>query len=226
MNMTMIARTVALVSSLETARIDQARRLEELFDRHYQRLHRLARRLSATHDDARDLVQETYLRAAQKPTSVPAGMSSEEAWLVRVMINLCRDRWRQQAVRRRLAPPEYTASRTTPSGEAALIARTTFGNSSGRLRGIEDPTDRERQNYEFELRTFPRVPAAKAGMADAALNRAQFRLLPALRAGETRTTVLDSSFNIAAGETVVVGTSRVQGDRALVVLLTAVAAGK
>ena len=101
MNMTMIARTVALVSSLETARMDQTRRLEELFDRHSQRLYRLARRLSATHDDARDLVQETYLRAAQKPTSVPAGMSSEEAWLVRVLINLCRDRWRQQAVRRR-----------------------------------------------------------------------------------------------------------------------------
>jgi hypothetical protein len=38
--------------------------------------------------------------------------------------------------------------------------------------------------------------------------------------------VLDTSFNISAGETVVVGTSRVQGgDRALVVLLTAVAAG-
>ena len=126
MNMTMIARTVALTRSLETARMDQAQRLEELFDRHYQRLYRLARRLSATHDDARDLVQETYLRAAQKPTSVPAGMSSEEAWLVRVLINLCRDRWRQQAVRRRPMPAEYTAPTTTPSGEAALIARATI----------------------------------------------------------------------------------------------------
>ena len=110
MNMTMIARPVALAISLETARMDQARRLEELFDRHYQRLYRLARRLSATHDDARDLVQETYLRAAQKPTSVPAGLSSEEAWLVRVLINLCRDRWRQQAVRHRVPASAYTAT--------------------------------------------------------------------------------------------------------------------
>src|SRR6185295_18050315 len=109
MNMTMIARTVALVSSLETSRMDQTRRLEELFDRHYQRLYRLARRLSATHDDARDLVQETYLRAAQKPTSVPAGMSSEQAWLARVLINLCRDRWRQKAVRQR-APASACAT--------------------------------------------------------------------------------------------------------------------
>jgi len=123
MNMTMIARTAALVGSLETARMDQTRRLEELFDRHYQRLYRLARRLSPTHDDARDLVQETYLRAARKPTSVPAGLSSEEAWLVRVLINLCRDRWRQQAVRQRVPASAYTAPATTPSGEAALIAR-------------------------------------------------------------------------------------------------------
>jgi len=126
MNMTMIARPMALVGSLETARMDQARRLEELFDRHYQRLYRLARRLSPTHDDARDLVQETYLRAAQKPTSVPAGLSSEEAWLVRVLINLCRDRWRQQAVRHRVPASAYAAPATTPSGEAALIARTTI----------------------------------------------------------------------------------------------------
>ena len=133
MNMTMIARTVALMSSLESVRMDQAQRLEELFDRHYQRLYRLARRLSATHDDARDLVQETYLRAAQKPTSVPGGLSSEEAWLVRVLINLCRDRWRQQAVRQRVGFGHYAAPSTTPSGEAALIARNTIWHGLQRL---------------------------------------------------------------------------------------------
>lgn len=36
-------------------------------------------------------------------------------------------------------------------------------------------------------------------------------------------TVIDSSFRMNLGETVVVGTSRLQGDRALIVLLTAVA---
>ena len=66
------------------------------------------------------------MRAAQKPTSVPAGLSSEEAWLVRVLINLCRDRWRQQAVRHRVPASAYAAPATTPSGEAALIARTTI----------------------------------------------------------------------------------------------------
>ena len=105
------------------------------------------------------------------------------------------------------------------------LAGSDFGNNSGRLRGIEDAADRERQNYDFELRTFPRVPAAKPGTADAALSRAQFTLIARSTNGFP-TNMLDSSFNISAGETVVVGTSRVQGDRALVVLLTAVAAGK
>lgn len=106
--------------------MDQARRLEELFDGHHQRLYRLARRLSANHDDARDLVQETYLRAAQKLASVPVGTSSEEAWLVRVLVNLCRDRWRQQAVRRRMPASAYGTETTTPSGEASVVARTTI----------------------------------------------------------------------------------------------------
>ena len=39
-------------------------------------------------------------------------------------------------------------------------------------------------------------------------------------------TVLNNSFDITAGDTVVVGTSRLQGDTALVVLLTAVPANK
>ena len=123
MNMTMIARTVALTSSLGPAVAEPAQRLAELFDAHHERLYRLARRLAANRDDARDLVQETYLRAAQSLASVPAGRANEEAWLVRVLINLCRDRWRQQAVRRRLAPTAHATATTVASGEAAAIAR-------------------------------------------------------------------------------------------------------
>jgi RNA polymerase sigma factor (sigma-70 family) len=79
-----------------------ADRLGTLFDAHHQRLYRLARRLSGSADEARDLVQDTFLRAARAPASVPKGPSAEEAWLVRVLINLCRDRWRQTANRERL----------------------------------------------------------------------------------------------------------------------------
>ena len=54
--------------------------------------------VSSNVDDVRDLVQETYLRAAQKLASVPFGADREEAWLVRVLTNGCRDGWRRQAI--------------------------------------------------------------------------------------------------------------------------------
>src|SRR6266496_6675070 len=73
-------------------------RLTSLFDVHYDRLYRLARRLAPSTDDALDLVQETFLKAARFPKSIPAGANNEEAWLVRVLINIRRDQWRKTSV--------------------------------------------------------------------------------------------------------------------------------
>src|ERR1700686_2430437 len=75
-----------------------AERLTALFDVHYARLYRLARRLAPSTDDALDLVQETFLRVAQFPQSLPVGVKNEEAWLVRVLVNIRRDQWRKKSV--------------------------------------------------------------------------------------------------------------------------------
>jgi RNA polymerase sigma-70 factor (ECF subfamily) len=97
-------------------------RLARLFDAHHERLYRLARRLAADAEEARDLVQETFLRAARRPTSVPGGEPGGEAWLVRVLVNLCRDRFRRREVRDQGRPflPRPAAQ---PSPEAAAVAR-------------------------------------------------------------------------------------------------------
>ena len=58
---------------------DRASRLATLFDTHHPRLYRLARRLTTSPDDALDLVQDTFVRVARTPASVPIGASSEEA---------------------------------------------------------------------------------------------------------------------------------------------------
>jgi len=105
-----------------------AERLAWLFDAHYDRLYRLARRLAASTDDALDLVQETFLRAARSPKSVPAGATGEEAWLVRVLINIQRDQWRKTSVRNRHEnnPENGLKSAGRSEGpEATLIAKTT-----------------------------------------------------------------------------------------------------
>jgi RNA polymerase sigma factor (sigma-70 family) len=118
----MTGDALVLAAAADRSEDDPAPRLGALFDAHQARLFRLARRLAGSAEDARDLVQETFLRAARSPDSVPAGPSHEEAWLVRVLINICRDRWRQVAVRR-FHQPTLTARPSSVHPESALIAR-------------------------------------------------------------------------------------------------------
>jgi RNA polymerase sigma-70 factor (ECF subfamily) len=103
----------------------QAERLSTLFDTHFDRLYRLARRLAGNRDAALDLVQETYLRAACSPRAVPAGPSAEEAWLVRVLINIRRDQWRKQTVRDRHDRTARTITAEPADVESALVANAT-----------------------------------------------------------------------------------------------------
>jgi RNA polymerase sigma factor (sigma-70 family) len=100
-------------------------RIAALFDAHHQRLYRLARRLTHSADDALDLVQDTFLRAARAPGSVPFGAEREEAWLVRVLINLRRDQWRKGAVQKRYDEPR-PEGHSAPDHGSAVIARTTI----------------------------------------------------------------------------------------------------
>jgi RNA polymerase sigma-70 factor (ECF subfamily) len=102
--------------------LDVDDRLTRVFDTHHERLFRLARRLSGSHDDARDLVQETFVRVARRPASLPVGHDSEQAWLIRTLVNLSRDRRRRAVVRLRHAvvhPPDATPG----SPEAGYVAR-------------------------------------------------------------------------------------------------------
>ena len=115
-----------LVAATDGREDNAPQRLGVLFDTHHQRLYRLARRLCGSAEDSQDLVQETFLRAARSPASIPVGFSSEEAWLVRVLVNIARDRWRRKAVHRRTLP-QQTASATAGSNpETSVIARATI----------------------------------------------------------------------------------------------------
>src|SRR5207237_3046856 len=110
-----------------------AERLGAMFDAHHQRLFRLARRLSPGVEEARDLVQETFLRAARAERSIPAG--NEEAWLVRVLVNIKRDEWRRNATKKRIDPEgaAYAARVESSDHETALIAKTTVWRALDKL---------------------------------------------------------------------------------------------
>jgi RNA polymerase sigma-70 factor (ECF subfamily) len=98
-------------------------RLGNLFDTYEDKLYRLARRLSSNAEDAHDLVQDTFLRAARSLTSIPSG-SEAHAWLVRVLINIQRDQWRRRSVRARAAAVlGQPRDVVTATAESALIAK-------------------------------------------------------------------------------------------------------
>jgi RNA polymerase sigma factor (sigma-70 family) len=69
-----------------------------MFDLHHARLYKLALRMTWGDDDARDMVQECFLRAIER--RIPDDPELVERWLVRVLVNLCRDRHRRGRVRR------------------------------------------------------------------------------------------------------------------------------
>ena len=129
-------------------------RLGELFDAQHARLYRLARRLSGDPEEARDLVQETFLRAARKLTPLPGVGPAAEAWLVRVLVNLCRDRARRQRVRDRAASDPILRERPGVNLESAAVARATVETALRRL------SPRRRAVvvlHELEERTVPEI---------------------------------------------------------------------
>jgi RNA polymerase sigma-70 factor (ECF subfamily) len=145
---------------LPAAETDEATRLGALFDAHHQRLYRLARRLTSTAEDARDLVQETFLRAARSARSIPDGPAHHaEAWLVRVLVNLQRDEWRRRSTKKRIDPEgEAHLARAEPTDvESALIAKTIV------WRALEQLDPRRRAAivmYELEGVTIPAIAAS------------------------------------------------------------------
>src|SRR3989442_12489962 len=76
----------AVIAPIDAAFDGPGDRVAALFDAHEERLYRLARRLASSADEARDLVQETFLRAAASPASVPAGAAHRGNWVFRVVL--------------------------------------------------------------------------------------------------------------------------------------------
>lgn len=100
-------------------------RLEELFAAHYPRLLRLARRMLQDAEEARDAVQDAFVRAARHADRLPAGEPGGEAWMVRVLVNLCRDRHRARG--RRGVTLELSGHELARGAapDAAVVARRT-----------------------------------------------------------------------------------------------------
>jgi len=97
--------------------------LDALFRAQGRRLYRLARRLSPDAAAAEDLVQETFLRATRHARLARPGPERAEAWLVRTLVNLARDRFRRERVRREALPRVDLSAAAPADPERAAVAR-------------------------------------------------------------------------------------------------------
>jgi RNA polymerase sigma-70 factor (ECF subfamily) len=138
MHGTLTMETSDTMTIRETARDAPGERLGDLFDRHHRDLYRLALRMLSDPEEARDLVQDAFLRAARRPSRLPVDEEGGRKWLIRVAVNLCRDRYRRRGVRSRFrarhdADVLFPSASAAPSPEAAAVARGAVGKALASL---------------------------------------------------------------------------------------------
>jgi RNA polymerase sigma-70 factor (ECF subfamily) len=101
------------VALVEQARAGDQRAFEMLVDRGTPRALRLAMSILGSEADARDVVQDAFIRAWRELPRL-RDLDRFDAWLARIVINGCRDRWRSH---RRVALREIRAGELDPDRE-------------------------------------------------------------------------------------------------------------
>jgi RNA polymerase sigma-70 factor (ECF subfamily) len=104
---------------IERLRRGDAAAFEKLVDERSGEIYGLLYRLTENREEARDLTQETFLRAFQSITSF-RGESDLRTWIYRIAINQARNRWRWWRRRRRDSTVSLDA--TDENGRPSLIA--------------------------------------------------------------------------------------------------------
>lgn len=90
--------------------------LEASIEKYRGMLYRLAYSMSGNHSDSEDIVQEAFIKLYTRDKPL-CGEDGEKAWLIRVTVNLCKNRVRLCANRRRAELPEDILSHETAGDE-------------------------------------------------------------------------------------------------------------
>jgi RNA polymerase sigma-70 factor, ECF subfamily len=120
------ARPISEALFLERLQRGDSVAFEQLVNERSGEIFGLLHRLTENHEEARDLTQETFLRAFQSIATF-RGEADLRTWIYRIAINQARNRWRWWRRRRR----DFTLSldSTDDAGHQALIAKLKSDNS-------------------------------------------------------------------------------------------------
>jgi len=122
----MDARPTAEALFIDRLRQGDSAAFEKLVDERSGEIYGLLYRLTENREEARDLTQETFLRAFQSIASF-RGDSDLRTWIYRIAINQARNRWRWWRRRRRDSTVSLDA--TDDSGRQTLFATLRSENS-------------------------------------------------------------------------------------------------
>lgn len=102
--------------------------IETLFQSEGRRIYNLLLRLTGSPEEAEDLTQDVFLKAARSFESF-RGQSQASTWLYRIAVNTARDRWR----RRKLEPESFEAALETGRTEEPATGEGLTGRSIEKL---------------------------------------------------------------------------------------------
>jgi RNA polymerase sigma-70 factor (ECF subfamily) len=121
----------------ETVAAGDENRLGRLYDRFGARLYRFALRVAGHDGEAKDLVHDAYIRAARDLRRVPEADDQAMAWLLRVIVNLARDRHRRAVVRAAFASVVRRQSHDPrPALDTGAAVRTALASLPPRQRAV------------------------------------------------------------------------------------------
>ena len=118
------ARDQALV---EQARAGDAKAFRALVELHQSRLFSVAYGMLRDRDDAMDVVQDAFIKAHKKLAEFE-GNAAFSTWLYRICVNLCIDRKRADARRRKVDLDDALAVDDSLYADADIGARLSGGN--------------------------------------------------------------------------------------------------
>ncbi len=182
----MVGKDCSLVAR---AQAGDLRAFEKLVERHRRRIYNLAYRMTCKHEDADDILQETFVRAYASLRRFDPSRPFAN-WLYTIAVNLCLDR--QRRWRREKQVAWETVEELGLGGAAASVPGPAQEAENGELRSrIEDAISRlpDRQRaavvlFEVEglkINEVAELMDCSEGAVKSTLHRARRRLRDELR---------------------------------------------
>lgn len=93
---------------------------EELIERYGSMVYRLILQHTHNEADAQDILQDTFIKIMKRRPIFPS-IAKEKAWVLKVAMNTCKDRWKYERIRKHEQLFDQYASNTKPTETFVIL---------------------------------------------------------------------------------------------------------